>query len=305
MVATRPVADVALIRQHLPPVPAAMARAGVTTEQWNGWFDQIHEAQEAGDAFSNCKCVGMTYWCCPLLCFQPCICIANPCTWKIMLQHAKAKESIEDKIRAESPDGMHFRVTMMQHAVWETNTIFELRLQQAGFHALPPPTELPVQLGKLGATQEQWTKWVDLINKERKAHLFSSLKETWWPQFCYAFFPLGVFQPCLCLLNPLQIHNGLAVHRARFAAEEEINRDLAPLNAHFVFERTERSVLFVRGPLPPHLAKRSKRKGLAMLSVAMPGGGAGGGIPGMTSRRGEPEAWEAPEHAVTRPPVRV
>ena len=65
------------------------------------------------------------------------------------------------------------------------------------------------------------------------------------------------------------------------------------------------AALFLKGPLPPHLAKRRKKKGLAMLSIAMPGGGMGGGAGGgmmpvdpmamMTPRRGEAEAWEAPQ----------
>ena len=154
------VADVPLLRagegpEWRPKMPVSLSLHGVTEEQFKRWMDLIDESQRKGNAFGSCPAVGLCYWCCPLLCLQPLVCMANPCTWWMSIKDVRQRDTTEDCIRSESPDGLHFKWTLWQHAVWEQNTLHELRLEQPGLVAEPPPVEIPPRLLALGATQHQ------------------------------------------------------------------------------------------------------------------------------------------------------
>ena len=251
---------------YQPPLPYNLHERGVSHTQFASWVDTIHESQRVGSPFADYPVCGLCYWCCPLLCFQPLVCMACPTTWYLSIREVKARDAAEDEIRAQSPEGLHFRWTIWQHMVWETSTIYELRTHIASTASSPVPTELPAQLAKIGASQEQWERWRELLEAERRAQLLHSCHP--YVSFCYSFFPLGALQPCVCLLNPLTCYNARRISRAREAAERGINAELGALGAHFRYASSDRSVLFVRGPLPPELAKkRRSTKGLAMVSI--------------------------------------
>jgi hypothetical protein len=295
------VADVPLLRGRAPPKrPPALASHGVTEDQFDGWMKLIEETQLDGNAFARCPCIGMCYWCCPLLCFQPVLCMANPCTWYMTIRDARSRDATEDRIRHETPDSLHFKWTLFQHAVWEQETLFELRLQQPGIHPDPPPATIPARLQAVGATQEQWARWCELLQRERRAHLLHGCASP-YVSFAYSFFPFGGFQPCICVLNPATWWSARNVHRARKEAEASINGDLAQCGCHFRFEPSGRAAIFARGPPSP-----SKRKKGGVVTVVLQGGGFGLPVPG-TARTMLPSADDNADLAHSPPPhpVRV
>ena len=201
-----------------------------------------------------------------MLCLQPVLCMANPLTWWMMIRDVVSRDKTEDQIRAETPESLHFRWTLWQHAVWDQDTLYELRLQSE--HHELPPKEIPPKLRAAGATPEQWSQWLKLLELERRAHLLSSCSSP-YARFAYSFFPLGGVQPCLCLLNPCTWMNAHSVHNTREHVESTINADLGRLNCHFRFAATGRSAVFARG-LPPASFK-SRKSGL--VTVVLQGGG--------------------------------
>ena len=329
------VADVPLLRgQSSHSMPAELAKHGVSQVQFDGWMHLIEQKQIEGNAFGTCPCVGVCYWCCPFLCIQPLICMANPLTWWMTLrvlrlenkrgpftyysailanhthlplrrylvdQDMRVRDAMEDRIRDETPESLHFRWTLWQHAVWEQTTLFEIRLQQPGIHPEPPPATIPAKLLAMGATQDQWTRWRAQLLRERRAHLLHSCPSP-YASFAYSFFPFGGLQPCICILNPATWLSAHKVHRVRKEAEAAINADLAQLGCNFRFEPNGRTAIFARGP--PPLTKRKKG---GIVTVVLQGGGFGIPVPG-TARNMMPSAEEPSglaEPASHPQPVRV
>ena len=267
------VADVSLIQtatEGKPALPPGLASRGVTEAEFHSWLDHLLQSTERGNAFSACPLLGMCYWCCPFLCFQPCICMANPCSWYLTLRDKRAHDEGEEFVRVQAPEGLHFRWTMWQHAIWETTTLLEIRLDEVGI-APPLPEIIPPNLASIGATQQQWSRWRRLLVVERSTHCLSCCPP--YLRLAYSFFPLGGLQPCLCILNPLTCVNAVRVGRARERCEVGINEDLEALNAHFRYRGGGRTCVFERGPRPPHLKKRQKKSGLAMVALVANGVG--------------------------------
>jgi hypothetical protein len=287
-------------RHSIPPMPEKLSGFDVQHELWQSWMSTIAEAQRS-NVFTACPLVGCMYWCCPLLCFQPCLCMACPTTWMIAINDGRARNTAEDSIRADAArlgnGGLHFRWTMWQTGVFDTSTLYEFRLQTPAFGNVPPPEAVPERLGSAGVTQGMWSRFVALLNAERDAHLLSRCSP-----FClmaYHFFPLGGLQPCLCMLNPLTCHEHAKVRRARDEAVRMINGELAPLKLHFKF--SQEAAQFIRGPLPRAMSRSGKDKGgfTRVIEVAN-----AAGVPG-AARMLEQQAEELEAEQMASSPVRV
>ena len=136
-----PLAVVPLMQPASAQRPDKLAALGVTAEDWLEWM-AIIEAGQNSNFFSKCPCLGCMYWCCPLLCLQPCLCMACPCTWKMAMDEQSNHNRVEDQIRSKCPT--HFRWTVWQTGVFETTTLFELRLEQPGVHSIGAPVPAAV-----------------------------------------------------------------------------------------------------------------------------------------------------------------
>ena len=124
-----------------PELPATLEAAGVSDEQWGRWMDAIVTSHRHGNTFLHAPLLGLCYWCCPLLCLQPCICIACPTTWHMAIAQGRAHDECEDAIRREAPSGLHFKLTIWHHAMWESHTLHEIRLRRPGLIAQPLPAD--------------------------------------------------------------------------------------------------------------------------------------------------------------------
>jgi len=265
----KPVFECSLHRGDMRrPVQAAapLKRYGVTDEQWLLWLKEIDDAVES-HAFNRQPVLGLCYWCCPLLCIQPIVCMACPTTWWMSMDLEERKARAEDTINsALASHGLFFIWTPWHWGRFETNTLFSHRSALRR----PLPTEVPPRLGQLGASQEQWARWSSLIQSEEKAHLLQNCPPT--AAMAYTFFPLGALQPCICLLNPLTCYSYARVANARREVTKAINADLMQMDAHFRYTAME-AACFSRGP---PAAKPATKGGLTQViavasSVGVPG----------------------------------
>ena len=207
---------------------------------------------------------------------------------------------VEDQIRSECPTSVWFRWTVWQTGVFDTSTLFELRLEQPGVNSAAAPKTVPPGLRAIGASQAQWESWVGLVEAEQRAHCLHSCGP--YCRMAYSFFPLGGFQPCLCACNPITCVEMVRVRNARGKCIDAINADLAlldpPGGAHFRF--TQRAAVFARGPLPPGVRKEKRGGFTQIISVAM---SQQAGLP--FASRIERRAEEEEEAQVAASPVRV
>ena len=170
----KPVADVPLAvpqGEWPPKLPGALGSHGVSDHQWRRWMTDITMAQH-GSPFASHPGLGCCYWCCPLLCIQPCLCMACPTTWHLTIQENIARFAAEDAVRAETratSEHLHFRWTIWQHAVWETNTLHELRCYLPGISTGVPAENVPPPLSSIGVRQDEWDAWRAVLEEERKA----------------------------------------------------------------------------------------------------------------------------------------
>lgn len=257
-------------------VPPELLALGVEQDMWVAWLALIETQLREHYAFYGKPGRECAYWCCPCLCVQTCWCMANPATHRMIARMADAgdytEKLINEQLRvvlyAAAEGTKAHRLRDEAHFAWVGGICVFLphgassrpilRLRTASIEGRRLPSERPEELSVLGVSPTQWTHWVGLLEKERRAHLFHRCP---WLGPLYFCCPLGPVQWCLCLLNPCTWYHGSRVTHARAHAEDAINRELGPLGGYFRYG-PDSTAQFRKGIPQKTLGIKKKRGGL-------------------------------------------
>ena len=140
-------------------------------------------------------------------------------------------------------------------------------IRTTGFDTQPDGDRVPAGLAALGATPEQWRRWVQIIEEEKRAHLCADCPMA---QPCCFCFPFGPLQCCVCLLgNPFVWWDLAKVSKARERATNAINEELLPLGAHFTYASESEELAYFR----PGMPKPKPKLSVLSRTIAIAGGG--------------------------------
>ena len=285
-------------------VPPELMELGVEQEQWTRWLDVIDSALRAHDAFYERPLFECCFHCCPCGPLQMCYCMANP--WL----HSQHREAAEARAWAANMINRDLRATSSARVVFEAppsspfGVLYDARAAlkrpicvlptNVGMQPLQDP-ELPAELAQLGATHEQWRRWVRTIDDARRAYLCHACPALGAAYLCVPFGPL---QCCLCTLaNPLSWWHSHRVRSARKASARAINAELQPLGAHLHF--ASHAGEFRRG-MPKARKRPSKLSATIEIVAASTGGSfAASAIGGLTARAMDDEV-DSPEPGKVR-----
>lgn len=296
--------------KHVDKLPTAMPpsllKLGVTQELWVSWLDKLREIMMEKDAFYGRPCSECCFWCCPLLCVQTCWCMGNPRTHRQAARLGEARVLVEQMINADLAALGGSGITNSH-----LDGYFQFSLSGVGMFiprgrsrgkcalatvrvtifdkALPDAVPATLSATAIGVTDDEWRRWMAILEAERRAHLCYAAPDC---APIYQCCPLGPIQCCLCALNPLNCYFSHRTSRERERATGLINAELVPKGLCFEYQHD--IGVFRRGMPKPK--RRHGKRSLVGRTIAIAGAAVGGSlvsapiVGGMSARVMEEEA---------------
>jgi len=197
-------------------VPSELLELGIEQDRWTAWLDLIDEQFKAHYEFYDQPCYECCYWCCPFGPLQPCWCLANPHTHRMVARLGDASAVVEHVINKElhavlsgSPEGSRAHSMRDAHFAWMGGVCVFLpkgasarpllKLRTSAIEGRAIPVDLPIELKEASVTEAEWACIAEQLQAERRAHLCHQCP---WLGPLYFCCPLGPFQWWACMLNP-------------------------------------------------------------------------------------------------------